>query len=323
MTYVEGASLHQERGGSAVFARYAFNELVSFVAGWAIVLDYTILVAVTALTVPSYLAAFWAPLGALRLEIAVAFAVIAFVAADNLTGVSARRLRRRVLVTAFDLAVQAAVIVLGLVLVFHPGTPDRRDPPRHCADAVEPRVRAADRGDRVHRPRGRGEPRRRGQRDAAGSAPAGRPGRRGDRADLRRHRARRRRRAAGPPRRSRRSASSTSRRRCSASSRPIHPHWLAEVAQVHGRGRRRARAAGGRRARRCSGSRGSATSLATNRQIPSAVGRLHQRYGTPYVVIGDHRGRRRRARAARPTSSCWSGSTPSARCSRSRSRTCR
>src|SRR6202042_653311 len=27
-------------------------------------------------------------------------------------------------------------------------------------------------------------------------------------------------------------------------------------------------------------------SLATNRQIPSAVGRLHQRFGTPYVVIG-------------------------------------
>ena len=35
MTYVEGASLHQERAGSTVFARYAFNELVSFVAAWA------------------------------------------------------------------------------------------------------------------------------------------------------------------------------------------------------------------------------------------------------------------------------------------------
>src|SRR6202011_2155938 len=44
LTYAEGAALHQERGGSAVFARYAFNELVSFIAGWVIVLDYTILV---------------------------------------------------------------------------------------------------------------------------------------------------------------------------------------------------------------------------------------------------------------------------------------
>ena len=38
MTFGEGASLYKERGGSAVFARYAFNELISFVAGWSIVL---------------------------------------------------------------------------------------------------------------------------------------------------------------------------------------------------------------------------------------------------------------------------------------------
>ena len=46
MTYVEGASLHQDRGGATVFARYAFNELWSFVAGWAILLDYVLLLAV-------------------------------------------------------------------------------------------------------------------------------------------------------------------------------------------------------------------------------------------------------------------------------------
>ena len=63
MTYVEGASLHQERGGSTVFARYAFNELVSFIAGWAILLDYMILIAITAFSATNYAAAFWAPLG--------------------------------------------------------------------------------------------------------------------------------------------------------------------------------------------------------------------------------------------------------------------
>jgi basic amino acid/polyamine antiporter, APA family len=120
MTYAEGASLHPERGGSAVFARYAFNELVSFVAGWAIFFDYTILIAVTALTVPAYLAAFAAPIGRGGIEIAVALAVIALVAADNLTGVSARRLRPRLLITVADLILQALVIVLGLALVFNP-----------------------------------------------------------------------------------------------------------------------------------------------------------------------------------------------------------
>ena len=53
--YVEGASLHQERGGATVIARYAFNELVSFIAGWAICLDYLILVALCAFASTDYL----------------------------------------------------------------------------------------------------------------------------------------------------------------------------------------------------------------------------------------------------------------------------
>ena len=63
-TYVEGASLHQDRGGATVFARYAFNELVSFVAGWMILLDYIILIAVTSFSATNYLAAFYVAAGA-------------------------------------------------------------------------------------------------------------------------------------------------------------------------------------------------------------------------------------------------------------------
>jgi APA family basic amino acid/polyamine antiporter len=120
MTYGEGASLHQERGGAAVFAHYGLNDTVSFIAAWAIVLDYTILVAVTALTVPSYLAAFWGPLGHGGLEVAVALAVVGFVAFDNLVGVTPRRLRRRIFVTGVDLGLQAIVIIVGLAVVFDP-----------------------------------------------------------------------------------------------------------------------------------------------------------------------------------------------------------
>jgi APA family basic amino acid/polyamine antiporter len=70
--------------------------------------------------VPAYLGAFYSPLGHGTLQIVVALGVIAFVAVDNLTGVTSRRLRRRIIVTGADLALQAAVIVLGLVLAFHP-----------------------------------------------------------------------------------------------------------------------------------------------------------------------------------------------------------
>ena len=55
MSYVEGSSLHIERGGASSFARFAFDEFVSFIAGWAILLDYAIVLALVASAVPNYL----------------------------------------------------------------------------------------------------------------------------------------------------------------------------------------------------------------------------------------------------------------------------
>src|SRR5439155_1500860 len=58
-TYAEGAAMFPEAGGSSSFARHAFNELASFIAGWALTLDYIITVAISAFFVPHYLGAFW------------------------------------------------------------------------------------------------------------------------------------------------------------------------------------------------------------------------------------------------------------------------
>src|SRR5437764_10238987 len=58
-TYAEGAAMYPEAGGSSSFARHAFNELVSFFAGWALTLDYIITVAISAFFLPPYLGAFW------------------------------------------------------------------------------------------------------------------------------------------------------------------------------------------------------------------------------------------------------------------------
>src|SRR6266705_2485623 len=46
-TYAEGASMFPEAGGSSSFARHAFNEVVSFFAGWGLSLDYIITVAIS------------------------------------------------------------------------------------------------------------------------------------------------------------------------------------------------------------------------------------------------------------------------------------
>jgi len=119
MSYVEGASLHQERAGGTVFARYAFNELVSFIAGWAILLDFLILIALTAFTATSYLGAFWGELGANgTVQVGLSVALIGLVAVANVVGLTARRLRRLVSLTAIDIVVQVLVIGLGIGLVF-------------------------------------------------------------------------------------------------------------------------------------------------------------------------------------------------------------
>ena len=54
-TYAEGASMFPEAGGSSSFARHAFNDVVSFFAGWALSLDYILTIAISAFFVPHYL----------------------------------------------------------------------------------------------------------------------------------------------------------------------------------------------------------------------------------------------------------------------------
>jgi len=121
MTYVEGASLHQERAGATVFARYAFNELWSFVAGWALLLDYVILIAVTTFSATNYLSAYWAPLGNGAASLILGLGFIAYVAVRNVLGFSRGRVRRVALLVLADFVLQVVLIVAGLILFFRWG----------------------------------------------------------------------------------------------------------------------------------------------------------------------------------------------------------
>ena len=62
LTYAEGTAMFPEAGGSASFARHGFNELMGFVAGWALLLDYIATMALSAFTIFPYLGYFWEPL---------------------------------------------------------------------------------------------------------------------------------------------------------------------------------------------------------------------------------------------------------------------
>ena len=78
---------YPEAGGSSSFARHAFNELVSFGAAWAQMLNYVITIAISAFFVPHYLSIFWEPLRENPWDIVGGAIVIVMLVAMNIVGV--------------------------------------------------------------------------------------------------------------------------------------------------------------------------------------------------------------------------------------------
>ena len=120
-TYVEGSSLHVERGGASTFARYAFDEFWSFVAGWAILLDYLIVMAISAVVVSEYLTVFWSQLDEGVLPDVLAAAALLVVAMMNIRGLSADRLGSVLRLSLFSIAVLVGVSVIGFAQYWDPG----------------------------------------------------------------------------------------------------------------------------------------------------------------------------------------------------------
>jgi basic amino acid/polyamine antiporter, APA family len=121
LTYVEGGAMFRERGGSSTFARHAFNELIAFIAGWAILIDYLIVIALATLSVPHYLTPPGTEFANPGWEIGMAAAVIAGVCVLNILNITGRgRQGSLTLLALADLGLQLAVIGVGALVVMHP-----------------------------------------------------------------------------------------------------------------------------------------------------------------------------------------------------------
>jgi APA family basic amino acid/polyamine antiporter len=118
-TYSEGTVRFPEAGGSSSFARHAFNELVSFEAAWAQMLNYIATIAVSAFFVPHYLSVFWSPLRQNPWDIVVGIAVIAGLVVLNIVGVQ-ESAKVNVILAVTDFGTQLLLVLLGFVLVFSP-----------------------------------------------------------------------------------------------------------------------------------------------------------------------------------------------------------
>src|ERR687897_1019386 len=119
-TYIEATVMYPEAGGSSNFARHAFNELASFVAGWGQMLNYIITIAISAFFVPHYLAVFWDPLGKGPGDVIGGIVLIALLAALNVKGAQ-ESTRLNLMLAVGDLLTQFVLVVIGIALVLNPG----------------------------------------------------------------------------------------------------------------------------------------------------------------------------------------------------------
>ncbi len=119
LTYAELSSTYPAAGGSATFARAAFGDGVSFLAGWMLCLDYVVTAAIFSIPAIGYLSYFapwlkqpvWLGLGAiLLLSMLVLLNVIGIRESANLT----------LNLSLLSIVSEVALIILGIVLVLIP-----------------------------------------------------------------------------------------------------------------------------------------------------------------------------------------------------------
>jgi basic amino acid/polyamine antiporter, APA family len=119
LSYAEGTSAIPEPGGAATFVRRAFNDQAGFLTGWALILDYLIVMALAALFVPHYVghAVGWEAITDSPWDTVLGVYLI--------IGIAGLRLVRRtslyrtaILVAGLALATHLLLIALGFVFLF-------------------------------------------------------------------------------------------------------------------------------------------------------------------------------------------------------------
>src|SRR5262249_44444877 len=121
LSYAEGTTSIGESGGAATFVRVAFNDFAGFLTGWALFLDYLIVISLSALFFPHYLGlaigVHWIaqPHG----DLVVACVVIVAIALVRLL-TRTRYYSFSLAVPLLDLVTQLLLVLLGFAFLFSP-----------------------------------------------------------------------------------------------------------------------------------------------------------------------------------------------------------
>ncbi|RDE13480.1 MAG: hypothetical protein C4K48_08220 [Candidatus Thorarchaeota archaeon] len=131
LAYAELATAYPYAGGAHVYAMKAFNDFAGFLAGWLVMLDYTVCTALFAIATTGYLTFFFPVLALttftftiLGLQVAVnaiglvAFAIVLVLIGINIAGIKEASTLNMTMV-ALNIVVLSSIMVLGMLLAFN------------------------------------------------------------------------------------------------------------------------------------------------------------------------------------------------------------
>jgi APA family basic amino acid/polyamine antiporter len=131
LAYAELATAYPYAGGAQVYSMKAFNDFAGFLAGWLVMLDYTVCTALFAIATVGYLTFFFPVLilttftfSILGLQIVVnaiglvAFVIVLILIGINLVGIKEASTLNMTMV-ALNIIVLSIIMVLGLLLAFN------------------------------------------------------------------------------------------------------------------------------------------------------------------------------------------------------------
>jgi len=118
LTYAEGATAIPESGGSGAFARRAFNDLISFIASWVLMIDYIVTISISAFTAANYLGHFFPSLTVWPYNSLVGVIIVIGLIVVNIRGIQESS-RLNISLIVLDILTQVAVAVVGVILIIN------------------------------------------------------------------------------------------------------------------------------------------------------------------------------------------------------------
>src|SRR2546426_91811 len=121
LAYAELATTYPYAGGAHIYSMKAFNDLAGFVAGWAVMLDYTVDIALFSLASAGYLTFFFPSIASSNEKVGLlAASLVIILLLLNIVGIRLSSLLNEVLV-GLGIVVQSIILILSLGLNFNWG----------------------------------------------------------------------------------------------------------------------------------------------------------------------------------------------------------